>query len=63
MGRSALHPGLQCTASALSVHCVQNGKTDMGISLLMLAMSEGDVSGAVLLGFSLQSVALSEEGF
>lgn len=35
----------------------------MGISLLMLAMSEGDVSGAVLLGFSLQSVALSEEGF
>ena len=24
MGRSALHPGLQCTASAVSVHCVQN---------------------------------------
>ena len=24
MGRSALHPGLQCTASGVSVHCVQN---------------------------------------
>ena len=24
MGRSALHPRFQCTASALAVHCVQN---------------------------------------
>ena len=24
MGRSALQPGFQCTASALAVHCVQN---------------------------------------
>lgn len=23
MGRSALHPGLQCTASRVSVHCVR----------------------------------------
>ena len=23
MGRSALHPGLQCTASGVSVHCVR----------------------------------------
>ena len=24
LGCSALHPGFQCTASALAVHCVQN---------------------------------------
>ena len=70
MGRSALHPGLQCTATGVSVHCVRTcsavrPKRDNGhgISLLMLVTSGGDVSGAVLSGFSLQSVALSEEGF
>ena len=61
---------MQCTAMVDAVHCKDGcsalrPKRDNGhgISLLMLVTSGGDVSGAVLSGFSLQSVALSEEGF